>query len=201
MNARYARVSPISPRYPISDMKNPHPIRSRYPIFRTMLISGDLSADISNIDCDLLQTKWANDFPISYRQQAKNEISADFSADSNSASKLLTAKSSICKTFWVTQRYSMTILWFKISVSDRSIVFNTKIIKISHHYQAYRTNITRLVSYLVSRIFITITIMICSGQILTLVKITTCPAASEASKSTHEPDVPTGPRRKPRDLS
>ena len=36
MNARYARVSQISP--PISDMKNPHPIRSRYPIFRTMLV-------------------------------------------------------------------------------------------------------------------------------------------------------------------
>ena len=25
------------PRYPISDMKNPHPIRSRYPIFRTLV--------------------------------------------------------------------------------------------------------------------------------------------------------------------
>jgi len=35
MNARYARVSPISP--PISDMKKPHPIRSRYPIFRTLV--------------------------------------------------------------------------------------------------------------------------------------------------------------------
>ena len=35
MNTRYARVSPISP--PISVMKNPHPIRSRYPILRTML--------------------------------------------------------------------------------------------------------------------------------------------------------------------
>ena len=35
-NARYARVSLISPRYPISDMKNPDPIWSRYPIFRTL---------------------------------------------------------------------------------------------------------------------------------------------------------------------
>ena len=26
----------VYPRYPISDMKNPHPIRSRYPIFRTL---------------------------------------------------------------------------------------------------------------------------------------------------------------------
>jgi len=25
------------PRYSISDMKNPHPIRFRYPIFRTLL--------------------------------------------------------------------------------------------------------------------------------------------------------------------
>ena len=37
MDARYVRVSPISP--PISDMKNSHPIRSRYPIFRTLLIT------------------------------------------------------------------------------------------------------------------------------------------------------------------
>ena len=36
MNARYARVSRISP--PISDMKNPHQIRSRYLIFRTLPI-------------------------------------------------------------------------------------------------------------------------------------------------------------------
>jgi len=35
MNARYARVSPISP--PISDMKKSHPIRSWYPIVRTLL--------------------------------------------------------------------------------------------------------------------------------------------------------------------
>jgi len=35
MNVRYARVSPISP--PISDMKNPHPIRSRYLIFWTLI--------------------------------------------------------------------------------------------------------------------------------------------------------------------
>ena len=28
------------PRYLISDMKNPHPIRSRYPIFRTLLTRG-----------------------------------------------------------------------------------------------------------------------------------------------------------------
>ena len=34
MNARYAPVSLISP--PISDMKNDHPIQSRYPIFRTL---------------------------------------------------------------------------------------------------------------------------------------------------------------------
>ena len=34
MNVWCARVSPISP--PISDMKNPHLIRSRYPIFRTL---------------------------------------------------------------------------------------------------------------------------------------------------------------------
>ena len=41
LNARYARVSPISP--PISDMKNSHPIRSWYPIFRTLLAWGDLA--------------------------------------------------------------------------------------------------------------------------------------------------------------
>ena len=34
MNVGYARVSPISPL--ISDMKKPHPIRSRYSIFRTL---------------------------------------------------------------------------------------------------------------------------------------------------------------------
>ena len=34
MNARYARVSPVS--LSISDMKNPHPIRFRYPVFRTL---------------------------------------------------------------------------------------------------------------------------------------------------------------------
>ena len=44
-------------------------------------ISGDLSANILNIDNFLLQTIWANDFLISYRQQAKNEISTDISAD------------------------------------------------------------------------------------------------------------------------
>ena len=35
MNARYARVSPVS--LPISDMKNPHPIQFRYPIFSTLI--------------------------------------------------------------------------------------------------------------------------------------------------------------------
>ena len=35
MNARYTRISPIS--LPISDMKNPLPIWSRYPIFKTLI--------------------------------------------------------------------------------------------------------------------------------------------------------------------
>ena len=35
MKARYARVFPISP--PVSDMKNPLPIRPQYPIFRTLI--------------------------------------------------------------------------------------------------------------------------------------------------------------------
>ena len=46
------------------------------------LIPDDLSADTSNTDRFLLQTIWANDFPISYQRQANNEISADISADS-----------------------------------------------------------------------------------------------------------------------
>ena len=58
MNARYARVSPISP--PISDMKNPHPMRSRYPIFRTLLISAGNNFNIGhvgNFGPDLINTK------------------------------------------------------------------------------------------------------------------------------------------------
>ena len=60
---------------------NPIKINPYRPILRR-LISGDLSTDISNIGRFLLQTIWANDFPISYRQQAKNEISVDISANS-----------------------------------------------------------------------------------------------------------------------
>ena len=44
MNARYERVSPISP--PISDMKNPHPTRSRYPIFRTFQLYALFGEDV-----------------------------------------------------------------------------------------------------------------------------------------------------------
>ena len=36
------------PRYPISDMKNPHPIRFRYPIFRTL---GSYNTDHSLFIC------------------------------------------------------------------------------------------------------------------------------------------------------
>ena len=47
MNARYARVSLISP--PISDIRyeNPHPIRSRYPIFRTLVFTGSCGGLVS----------------------------------------------------------------------------------------------------------------------------------------------------------
>ena len=37
MNARYVHVSPISPLKIDICYENPHPIRSRYPIFRTLL--------------------------------------------------------------------------------------------------------------------------------------------------------------------
>jgi len=47
-----------------------------------LLDIGDLSANTSNIGLFLLQTIRANNFPISYRQQAKNQISADISTDS-----------------------------------------------------------------------------------------------------------------------
>jgi len=49
---------------------NPIKINPYRPILRR-LISGNLSADISNIDRFFLQMIWANDFPISHRQGAK----------------------------------------------------------------------------------------------------------------------------------
>ena len=55
MNARYARVSRYLPRYPISDMKNPHPIRFRYPIFRT-LAEKVLSVVMTNLHLDHFMT-------------------------------------------------------------------------------------------------------------------------------------------------
>ena len=45
-------------------------------------ISGDLSADISNIGSFFAANDMANDFSISYPQHAKKEISDDISADS-----------------------------------------------------------------------------------------------------------------------
>jgi len=53
-------------------------------IFRAIYwpISGDLSADILNIDRFFAANDMANDFFISYQQQAKKEIPADISADS-----------------------------------------------------------------------------------------------------------------------
>jgi len=44
---------------------------------------GDLSPDISNIGRFFAANDIANDFLISYRQQAKKKISAEFSADSD----------------------------------------------------------------------------------------------------------------------
>ena len=63
--------------------KKMNPIKiNPYPPALHRLILGYLLADISNIGRFLLQMMWANDFPISYWQQTKNEISADISADS-----------------------------------------------------------------------------------------------------------------------
>jgi len=45
-------------------------------------ILGDLLLNVLNIGRFLLQMIWRTIFPISYRQQAKKEISADISADS-----------------------------------------------------------------------------------------------------------------------
>jgi len=54
-------------------------------IFRTIYrpISGDLSAYISNIGRFFAANDMANNFPISYRRQAKKKISADISNDSD----------------------------------------------------------------------------------------------------------------------